>query len=308
MPGRRTLTPNEHNIKALATCAIHLPETPIGRRLVQSYEGNVPLKQARLENVENMKNRVISSVLASLAVVVVGHFVPNSAIGAELSTPAAAQAPAPALAPGVSQVVKMYQGGIHKDVILNYINNTAAPCRLDADGILYLQSAGVPQEITQALITRDGQLQQLAMANAAAMAASGQAAYGTQNAQVVTPTTPPPDVSDYGDYGGYPFYSGYPYYPYYGYPYFYGAYGWPGWGWGYYGRGFRGYGGFRGGFPAVRGGFGGFHGGFRGGFGGFRGGGVHAAFAGRGGFGGGHGGFSGGHGGFGGGHGGGGHR
>ena len=61
---------------------------------------------------------------------------------------------------GVGQVVKLYQGGINKDIIINYINNNALPYHLSADGILYLQTLGMPQEITTALIQRAGQLQQ----------------------------------------------------------------------------------------------------------------------------------------------------
>src|SRR5580658_9552231 len=77
--------------------------------------------------------------------------------GAVASAPPA-PAPVPVLAYGVSEVLKMYQGGISKDVIVNYINNTVLPFHLTADNIIYLQSAGVPQEITKALILRDGQL------------------------------------------------------------------------------------------------------------------------------------------------------
>jgi hypothetical protein len=242
-----------------------------------------------------MKKRIISSVVASLLVAAVVQFIPIVSSAAESTAPSAATA----LPPGVSEVVKMYQSGVHKDVIASYVNNITVPCRLTADGILYLHSVGVPDEITQALIVRDGQLRQMAASMAAAGQASGtqyapgtQIMPGAQNAPVVTPTTPPPDVSDYGYYGDNSYYGySYPYYPYYyaGYPY--GVWGW-GWGGrGGYGRGY--YGGFHGGF---HGGVGGFHGGgFRGGAGGFHGGGFR-------------GGFAGGHGGFGGGHGGGGHR
>jgi len=44
--------------------------------------------------------------------------------------PAASTAQAPALPYGVGEVVKLYQGGINKDVIVNYINNTAPPYHL----------------------------------------------------------------------------------------------------------------------------------------------------------------------------------
>jgi hypothetical protein len=242
----------------------------------------------------------------------------------------------PALPHGVGEVVKMYQGGIDKDVIVNYVNSTVMPYHLNADGIIYLHTLGLPQEITKAMIVRDGQLQQQQQANQQyyqqqqqanqqyaqqqqPMPGAMPAPYGNMAPQppveVVTPSTPAPEVtvigSDYGDYG-------YPYYGY-GYPYYYGGpyygYSWPlvvggGWGWGHG----WGYGGYRGGYGGFHGGrgFGGFHGGggfggFHGGGGGFRGGGGGGGFHGGGGgggfshgggaVGGSHGGSSGGHGG-----------
>jgi hypothetical protein len=212
--------------------------------------------------------------------------------------PSAGAAQGPALAYGVGEVVKMYQGGINKDIIVNFINSTALPYRLNADGIIYLQTLGMPQEITKAMLLREGQIQQQQQATqqnysqqpmpGAMPPPYGYGAMANQPPmQVVTPTTPAPDVSVVGsdypayDYGGY----GYPYYGYgYGWPYYYpGIIG--GWGWG---RGL-GYGGFRGVAGGFRGGVG-FRGG--GGFGGFRGGGggrvsVGGGHAGGGGHGGG---------------------
>jgi hypothetical protein len=238
---------------------------------------------------------------ASATTVNPNGYVPGSAAiapGTTTFTPPSGGAPTTqnlTLAYGVGEVVKMYQGGINKDVIVNYINNTALAYHLSADGIIYLQGLGMPQEITKAMILRDGQLQQQqqqAMQQfyqqqpvppPGAMPNGYGYGEGQPPPQVATPSTPPPDVTVVGS--DYPVYdAGYPYYGYYGYPYY-----WPGyiggWGWG------RGFGGFRGGFGGFHGGFGG--GGFHGGFGG---GGFHGAVGG--------GGFHGG----GGGHGGGGHR
>jgi hypothetical protein len=213
------------------------------------------------------------------------------------SAPAVAKpvsAPAPGLAYGVSEVLKMYQGGIGKDVILNYIANTALPYHLTADGIIYMQAQGVPQDITKALLQRDGQLQQQA-AQAYQQQAAQQAyqqqppppgnesysgAYQQQPVEV--PTTPAPVVTyTQPVYPAYSYASPYPYYDY-GYPYGY----WPpvviggfGWGWGGYYRGGWGGGGFHGGIRGGGGGFhgggGGFHGGGGGGFHGGGGGGFH---------------------------------
>jgi len=218
---------------------------------------------------------------------------PNSAT-ATVTTPTAAPAAtvgaqAPALPYGVSEVVKMYQGGINKDVLVSYIENTVLPFHLNADGIIYLQHLGMPQEVTSALIRRDGELQKQAAATyqqqsiqqqqAAQAAANNPVVAGNTAPPMVMPSTPPPVVPyAYPDAASQVVYPDYTAYPYYGYPYYYG----PsfviggGWGWGWGGHGWVGRGGF------GPGGFG------RGGFGG------------RGGFSGGRGGFSGGHGGFGG--------
>jgi hypothetical protein len=181
------------------------------------------------------------------------------------SPPAVGAAHAPALSYAVGDVLKMYQGGINKDIITDYIKNSALSYRLDADAIIYLQTLGLPQEITRAMLQRDGQLQQQQQAYRQSyqqqpMPAPYGAAPPQQPMPVVTPATPAPAVpvigSDYPDYG-------------YGYPYYSTPYYWPpvvigGWGWGF--GGFRGgFGGFRGGFGGFRGGgFGGFHGGFGG--------------------------------------------
>jgi hypothetical protein len=202
---------------------------------------------------------------------------PGAAIAAGSATYTPAPAATPALSYGVGEVVKMYQGGINKDVIVNFIANTALPYHLSADGIIYLQTLGVPQDITKAMIQRDGQLQQQPgnqqyypppqqpnqqyyppppqgnpqVYPPPQMPPPGGA---VDPSQVMMPSTPPPTVvgTDYPAY----YDAGY---PYYGWPYYYG-YGGPvvigGW-WG----GRVGLGGFRGGVGGIRGGFGGGHGG-----------------------------------------------
>src|SRR5271157_3495290 len=115
---------------------------------------------------------LISLAIAAVSIGVPCHLaaadgtLTNSA-PATVTTPAAAPAatvgaPAPALAFGVAEVVKMYQGGISKDVLVSYIENTVLPFHLNADGIIYLQHLGMPQEVTAALIRRDGELQKQA--------------------------------------------------------------------------------------------------------------------------------------------------
>ncbi len=161
---------------------------------------------------------VFRTALAVLTAATVCLGAPWTVVSAQnTSTANAGATRVPALPYGASEVVKMYQGGIHKDVIVNYINNSALPYHLSADGIIYLQTVGLPQEVTQAMIQRDGQLQQQSMQQygqqqmAAAMAAANDAAAAQAPTQVVTPTTPAPSVTVIGG-------SDYPYNYDYGYP------------------------------------------------------------------------------------------
>jgi hypothetical protein len=238
---------------------------------------------------------VLRIVLVSLTAATVGIASSQVAIAdptnAFAATPPGTGPTATAMVPGLpfgaSEVVKMYQGGIGKDVIVNYVDNAVLAFHLSADNIIYLQSLGIPQEITKAMIVRDGQLQQQAMLYQQQMTVNSANQVGSappmqQQQPVLNPSSPPPAVgypAQAYDYGSAYYDAGYPYY--YGPSVVIGGGWWPGFypGWG----GFRGgFGGFRGGFGGFRGGFGGFHGG--GGFGGHGGGGS----GGHGGGGGGH--------------------
>jgi len=158
----------------------------------------------------------------------------------------------------VAEVVKMYQGGINKDVLTSFVENSVLPFRLNADGIIYLQHLGMPQEVTAAMIRRDGELQKQAAAyqqpQSQPVPQQQAVIVGNTAPPVALPSTPAPAVSPYPDVVAppvvYPDYSVYPY-PYYGYPYYgpnviIGG----GWGWGWGGRGFDhggfGHGGFGG--------------------------------------------------------------
>jgi hypothetical protein len=137
---------------------------------------------------------------------------------------ATAAAPAPALPFGVSEVVRMYQGGIGKDIIVGYIENTVLPFHLTADGQIYLQHLEVPQEVISALIHRDGELQRQSAAahqQQQQPAANNQALPGNPTPTVVMPSTPAPVVPyAYPDASALVVYPDYDAYPYYGYPYF----------------------------------------------------------------------------------------
>ena len=73
--------------------------------------------------------------------------------------PTTGSAPSPALPSGAGEVMKMFKGGISKDLIIGYINTTALAYHLSADEIIHLQTAGLPQEVIKAMIERGGQLQ-----------------------------------------------------------------------------------------------------------------------------------------------------
>jgi hypothetical protein len=217
----------------------------------------------RTEGEENMKKHA-SIYLASLislttAVCFAGDAPVPASTPVATPAPAAVSAPAPAaptLPYGASEVVKMYQGGINKEVLIAYVDSSTMPFHLTADQIIYLQHLGLPQEVTAAMMHRDAELQKGGMAYqpqpAPVPAPQMAPPPAGATAQVMVPGTPPPVVSPYPTVVQ-PVYSDYdPYY--YAYPYAYpnvivaGGWGWGwgphGWGWG---RGFD-HGGFRGGF------------------------------------------------------------
>jgi hypothetical protein len=321
----------------LAGARLALPKSNFRVRLGQGQ----PVERGAIRQfagVNKMKNHpsAFRMALAAITATTVGLISYCSVANAQntyTSKPSAGSAvQAPTLQYGVGEVVKMYQGGIDKDIIVHYIQSTSRPYRLNADEIIYLQTLGVPQDITKAMLVRDGELQQQQppanqpyyQPQQPIQGGMQPPGYGDMSGQppvqqVATPTTPAPDATIYADsgYGTYGY--GYPYYPYYyaGWPYYGYGYGWPWfagarWGWCGRGWGWCGYrggycGGYRGGYVGIHGsvGFssgGGYHGGgsYASG-GGYHGGGSYGgahgavAFHGGGGGGGGHGGGGGGH-------------
>ena len=211
--------------------------------------------------------------------------VPNSAAAFDTNAPTAAPA-APWQAAGLTEVLKMFRGGISQDILVNYINNSPLSFYLSADNIISLQQQGVPAPVVQAMIQRNGEAQRQVQtaSTQAAVAVPAQApapkyyAYSDNSFDAAlqarqaasyynytfAPTSYAPPVYNYYD----------PYYSPWGFDTFY-----PGVvvGFGGIGRGFHGSfghvgGGFHGGFGGHVGGFGGSH---AGGFGGGHPGGGH---------------------------------
>jgi hypothetical protein len=84
---------------------------------------------------------------------------------------------------GVSQVAKLQQAGLSKDVIVNYVRSGNFTFHLRADDIIYLHQLGVPQEAISAMMEKDS--------NAAAVAQSTPVSQEAPMAQ----TAPQPTVT-----------------------------------------------------------------------------------------------------------------
>src|SRR5438132_10041324 len=68
---------------------------------------------------------------------------------------------------GVDEVVKMHQGGVEADVIMNYIENSSVPYHLSAEEVVRLHDIGVPSPIITTLIRHGAKVQQQAAAASA---------------------------------------------------------------------------------------------------------------------------------------------
>jgi len=171
--------------------------------------------------------------------------------------PSVAQAQAPALPYGVSQILQLQQAKVGDDTIIAYIRNSGNSFGLNADQIIYLRQQGVSSPVLNAMLSQPAP--GVMGSSAPAMAANNSvqpapAAYQTQPSAsystvgpavtAIDPTAAAAATTTYY----YPSY-GYSYYPAYSYPYYYPAYGYYGYypsvslsfGWGgRWGGGFRG--------------------------------------------------------------------
>jgi hypothetical protein len=181
---------------------------------------------------------------------------------------------------GVDEVVKMYQGGVETDVVLNYIENSSVPYHLSAEEVVHLHDLGVPSQIITTLIRHGAKVQQQANAasaviqqKAAEEAKAASVSYNPYSPSVYAPPAPaaaytyayPTYVNTYPSYVYPTYYPSYYYYPRYGYSSpFYFSFSYPGYGHFYSHGGFRSYPrfGFGGHIGSGHAGFGGgFHGG-----------------------------------------------
>lgn len=100
-----------------------------------------------------------------------------------------AQTPPPAvpvLSPAAGEVLKLAQAGIDASLMKTYVANVAGPFSLDAEGIIYLKDSGVPSEVINLMLTRDG------AAAAPAMPAAAPAPMAAPMAAPAPAPEPPP--------------------------------------------------------------------------------------------------------------------
>jgi len=107
-----------------------------------------------------MKNSILRTALAAMTATAVCLGAFGSVASAQNSVPNQAGATqAAALPSGVSEVKKLFKGGISADIIVNYINNSSSSFYLSADNLIALQEEGVPPPVLTAMMQRYGDLQ-----------------------------------------------------------------------------------------------------------------------------------------------------
>ena len=126
---------------------------------------------------------------------------------------------------GVDEVVKMHNGGVEADVIMNYIENSSVPYHLSAEEVVHLHDIGVPSPIITTLIRHGAKVQQQANAASAVIQqkATEEAKAASANFNPYSPAVyaAPAPVVNYTY--AYPTYVNTAY-PYYGYPSYYSSY------------------------------------------------------------------------------------
>jgi len=148
-------------------------------------------------NAPNFKNISCSGVLVLLALAGGWPAQPLAAQDAAAPTippaPASASASTATWPAGIlpasplAQVLKLAQAGVDEGIIQAYVTNSTSTFNLDADKIIYLKDAGVPNDLVKGMIERDIFLQ-------AQMTAAG--VQPPPPPAPPAPPTPPPVVAD----------------------------------------------------------------------------------------------------------------
>jgi hypothetical protein len=67
----------------------------------------------------------------------------------------AAPAPAPAISPAASEIIRLAQSGTSDEVMLGYIQNSQTPYNLTADDVVYLKDVGLSSAVITAMLNHD---------------------------------------------------------------------------------------------------------------------------------------------------------
>ena len=131
-----------------------------------------------------MKNSISRTALAAIAATAVCLGAFGSAARAQNGASNQAGATqAPAWPSGVSDVMKLFKGGLPAGIIVSYINNSTLSFYLSADNLIALRQEGVPEPVLMAMMQRYGE----------SLRQTGTAA--SAPAQVQAPAAPPPSAS-----------------------------------------------------------------------------------------------------------------
>ena len=114
----------------------------------------------------------LAVLLAALFLTVPGRA--TAAAGDPAAAPSATPAPGaaggtlPYMSEGVSEVMKLFKGGIPADIMVSYVKSSQMSFYLSADNLIALQQQGVPGPVLTAMLQRSGELQRQASMTASA--------------------------------------------------------------------------------------------------------------------------------------------
>jgi len=106
-----------------------------------------------------VSGRAIAATGPDTAAVPPNYSLPATAAASPSPSPGAAGAMPMSFPSGVTEVMKLFKGGIPADIMLSYINSSPLSFYLSADNIIALQQQGVPGPVLTAMIHRYGELQ-----------------------------------------------------------------------------------------------------------------------------------------------------
>ena len=133
-------------------------------------------------------------------------------------------AQAQGLPSGVSEVTKLFKGGIPADTMVSYVNNSPLSFYLSADNLIALQQEGVPAPVLTAMMRRYGEMQRQAGTAAGAPAQTRAAAPQPAPQSAGAPVQAAAPAPQYYSYAPAPPPASYPYVAAPSYPVYYPSY------------------------------------------------------------------------------------